>query len=149
MTKMQRPAHKYGKETGTVPILATMASESMLRKKMWKAQRCNAFQSKNPSSKPMSFWKENDVLAFVKKHEIPICSVYGDIVRGEDGKLKTTGCERTGCMFCCFGATNDKEPTRFQRMAITHPKQYEWMLKPFENGGLGLKKVLDFLHIKY
>ena len=83
-----------------------------------------------------------------KYNKIPICSVYGDIVE-EDGKFKTTGCERTGCMFCCFGATNDKEPTRFQRMELTHPTQYQWMLKPYEEGSLGLQKVLDFLHIPY
>ena len=144
----KRPARKYEKETGTVPILATMASESILRKQKWKSRGCNAFQAERPESAPMSFWKENDVLAFIKKYEIPICSVYGDIVE-EDGKFKTTGCERTGCMFCCLGATNDKEPTRFQRMELTHPTQYQWMLKPYEEGGLGLQKVLDFLHIPY
>ena len=144
----KRPARKYEKETGTVPVLATMVSESILRKQKWKARGCNAFQSDRPESAPISFWKEHDVLEFIKKYEIPICSVYGRIIE-EGGKLRTTGCERTGCMFCCYGATNDKEPTRFQRMAITHPKQYNWMLKPFDEGGLGLKKVLDFLHIKY
>lgn len=144
----KRPAHKYEKEAQTVPILATMASESILRKQKWKKNGCNAFQADRPSSAPMSFWTEQDVFSFLVKYEIPICSVYGEIIN-KDGKYQTTGCERTGCMFCCFGATNDKEPTRFQRMAITHPAQYQWMLKPFEEGGLGLKKVLDFLDIPY
>lgn len=96
----------------------------------------------------IQFWELLLQPSSKKYNEIPICSVYGDIVE-ENGKLKTTGCERTGCMFCCFGATNDKEPTRFQRMSVTHPTQYQWMLKPYEEGGLGLQKVLDFLHIKY
>lgn len=34
-------------------------------------------------------------------------------------------------------------------MAVTHPTQYEWMLKPWDEGGLGLKNVLDFLGVKY
>lgn len=144
----KRPAHKYEKETGRMPILATMASESILRKQKWKKNGCNAFQSNRPSSAPMSFWTEQDVFDFLVKYEIPICSVYGEIIQ-VDGKYKTTGCERTGCMFCCFGATNDKEPTRFQRMELTHPTQYQWMLKPYEQGGLGLQKVLDFLQIPY
>ena len=34
-------------------------------------------------------------------------------------------------MFCAFGAHLDKGMTRFQRLAFTHPKQYEYCL----NGG--------------
>lgn len=96
----------------------------------------------------IQFWELFLQPSSKKYNKIPICSVYGDIIEA-DGKYKTTGCERTGCMFCCFGATNDKEPTRFQRMAMTHPTQYQWMLKPYEDGGLGLQKVLDFLKIPY
>ena len=84
--------------------------------------------------------------------------MYGDIV--ETGKtisglcsdvpeLKTTGCDRTGCMFCLFGIQCEKEPNRIQRMKETHPKQYEYMLKPIEEGGLGMKHVLDYIGIKY
>ncbi len=145
----KRPAHKFEKETGLKPILATMASESLLRKAHWKKTGCNAFEGKRPIGKPMSFWSEQDVLEYIRKYQIPVCSVYGEIVQGEDGKWRTTGCERTGCMFCCYGAQSDKEPTRFQRMAVTHPTQYEWMLKPWDEGGLGLKTVLDFLGVKY
>ncbi len=34
-------------------------------------------------------------------------------------------------------------------MKITHPKQYEYCMKPVEDGGLGLGKVLDFIGVKY
>lgn len=144
----KRPAHKFEKEEGLVPIIATMASESILRKKNWKQYGCNAYDGKCPASRPMSFWTEQDVLFYLKDREIPICSVYGEIVE-EDGKYRTTGCDRTGCMFCMFGATNDKEPTRFQRLAQTHPVQYAWMMKPWDEGGLGLKEVLDYIGAKY
>lgn len=30
------------------------------------------------------------------------------------------------CMFCLFGMHNEKGMTRYQRMAYTHPKQYEF-----------------------
>ena len=144
----KRPAHAYEKETGLHPLIATMASESLLRKRHWKATGCNAFEEERPVSRPISFWNEQDVLKYLSEHKIPVCSVYGDIVE-ENGKFRTPGCERTGCMFCCYGAQRDKEPNRFQRMAITHPTQYAWMMKPFEQGGLGLKTVLDFLKIPY
>lgn len=46
-------------------ILATMAYESELRKKDWLTNGCNAFESDNPISKPMSFWTEQDVLTYI------------------------------------------------------------------------------------
>ena len=56
------PAKKYEKESGRKPILATMACESALRKSHWLKEGCNAFNSKRPTSQPMSFWTEQDVL---------------------------------------------------------------------------------------
>jgi hypothetical protein len=43
----------------------------------------------------------------------------------------------------------EKEPNRIQQMSRTHPKLYEYCLKDFEAGGLGLKKVMDFVGIDY
>ena len=63
--------------------------------------------------------------------------------------LETTGCTRTGCMFCMFGCHLEKEPNRFQRMKETHPKQYAYCMKPVEEGGLGLDAVLSYLKIPH
>ena len=47
-------------------------------------------------------------------------------------KLKCSKCQRTGCIFCGFGAHIDKSKlSRFQQLAYTHPKQYEYCM----NGG--------------
>lgn len=59
-------------------------------------------------------------------------------------KLYTTGCDRTGCMFCMFGVHLEKEPNRFQRMKITHPKQYDYCINK-----LGCGAVLDYIGVKY
>ena len=32
------------------------------------------------------------------------------------------------CIFCAFGFHNEKGETRFQRIARTHPRQYEYAL---------------------
>ena len=156
--------HKYAKETGKVGITGQMADESRLRTQKWLQNGCNGFQLKEPISNPMSFWTEQDVLQFIKENDIEICSVYGDIVVDEevDGqmritdfgmnevekpKLKTTGCSRTGCMFCGFGCHLEKEGEgRFERMKVTHPKQYEWIMKPWDEGGLGYKEVIDWIN---
>lgn len=136
----KEPAHRYSKESGKVAITAQMASESALRTQKWLQHGCNAFDNGNPVSNPMSFWTEQDILLYIKTRNIEICSVYGDVVYDCDEpeqerfsdvttlKLKTTGCSRTGCMFCAFGAHLERGETRFQRLARTHPKQYAFCI---------------------
>jgi len=158
------PAHSYITKTGRHPMLATMAAESRLRTTDWLRNGCNGFDMKRPRSTPMSFWTENDVLLYIWQNHIPIASVYGDIIKENevDGQidfadlgifdlglpiLKTTGCKHTGCMFCGFGCHLEKPGEgRFERMKETHPKQYEWIMKKREDGGLGYKDVIDWLN---
>ena len=144
----KNPAKKYGKETGKKPIIATMASESRLRKKEWLTNGCNAFDKKHPSSQPMSFWTEQDVLQYIKQFNIDYASVYGDI-EDNKGKLYMTKCDRTGCVFCAFGAHLEKEPNRFQRLRQTHPNLWNYCMKPMSEGGLGMKEVLEYINVKY
>lgn len=166
------PAKTYEKQSGKKPIIATMTEESLLRKIAWLKSGCNAFEGKRPISAPMSFWTEQDVLTYIKQNALPLASVYGAIVVSDDdgndydqtifgdtGKLHTTGCARTGCIFCGFGCHLEKEPTRFQRLKETHPRQYEYCLgggaydedgiwKPTKDG-LGMRHVFDELNRIY
>lgn len=155
----KRVANLYQRKSGKKPYLGMLASESRLRLSKWIKQGCNAFEAKKPTSNPLSFWTENDILQYLFENKIPYCPIYGDIVPdGEmDGqtymfitpKFKLTGVKRTGCMFCMFGAHLEKEPNKFQRMRVTHPNIYEYCMKPKEEGGLGLKEVLDYIGVKY
>lgn len=131
----KHPMHKYQHKVKQWPIVGTMASESRLRRQGWMKTGCNAYESRDPKSQPMSFWRENDVLRYILNEDLPIASVYGEIIglnaRGKQCptsrmtcKLKTTGCERTGCLFCPFGCQNEKGESRFERLAKTHPKHY-------------------------
>lgn len=140
----KEPLREYFKKTGRRPIIATMACESMNRETAWLKNGCNAFDSQEPSSRPMSFWMGQDILRYIKDAGLPIASVYGDIVYETDPdqmriedygikgggteKLKTTGCDRTGCIFCAFGCHCEKGKTRFQRLKETHPRQYEYCI---------------------
>ena len=74
------PTHTYSRKTGRKPMTAQMASESRLRTQQWLKNGCNGFDMKNPISNPMSFWTEQDVLLYIRENNLPICSVYGDIV---------------------------------------------------------------------
>ena len=155
----KRPAKTYEKTTGRKAIIGTLASESTLRKTQWAKYGCNAFENKRPTSQPLSFWTEQDILNYIKQFDVPYCSVYGNIVPDDEGTLlKTTGCDRTGCIFCMFGCHLEKEPNRFQRLKETHPKQYEYCIGGGEyvdgkwqpsKEGLGLGKVLDYINVKY
>jgi 3'-phosphoadenosine 5'-phosphosulfate sulfotransferase (PAPS reductase)/FAD synthetase len=143
------PTKKYEKKTERKPLIATLACESMTREAAWIKKGCNAFNAPRPTSQPMSFWTEQDILHYIKKYDVPYCSVYGDIrvkqtgddvVKGqinmidmlecyeEEDVLETTGCDRTGCIFCMFGCHLEKEPNRFQRLKETHPRQYEYCI---------------------
>ena len=174
----KKPAKQYEKSSGRKPILGTMASESRLRYTKWLQHGCNAFDSKRPTSQPLSFWTEQDVLHYIKEFNVPYCPVYGDIQLkplkdAEEGQinifdylgeykeedtLETTGCDRTGCIFCMFGSHLQKEPNEFQKLKESHPRQYEYCIGGGEmvdgkwqpsKEGLGLGKVLDYIGVKY
>lgn len=146
----KRPFKKFQKQYGLRPILGTMACESDLRYKAWLKHGCNAFDAKDPKSQPMSFWTEQDVLEYLYQYQIPYCRIYGDIeFDSENGLFHTTGCNRTGCMFCMFGCHRETSPNRFQRMKETHPQIYQYCMKSWDECGLGLDEVLTFIGVDH
>ena len=74
------PAKRYQEATGRKPIIGTMACESIERKSHWLKEGCNSFEAKKETSKPMSFWTEQDVLEYLRRTGIPYSPLYGDIV---------------------------------------------------------------------
>lgn len=145
----KNPAHSFDKTSGLKPIIGTMACESVNRKNEWLKNGCNAFEKGNSSSQPMSFWTEQDVFQYLKEFNIPYASVYGEIKQDDKGKYYTTGYSRTGCVFCGFGCHLEKEPNRFQMLKQTHPQLWNYCMKSWDDGGLGMKEVLEYIGIKY
>lgn len=154
----EKPCIDYEKESGNKAIIGTLVVESRQRLDGWLKTGCNAFDSKRPISKPISFWTTQDILKYLKLNNLNIASVYGEIIekkikRRKTGNIDTiygtSECDRTGCVYCAFGAQCDRGLTRFERLRQTHPKLYEYCLKSLENGGLGYKEVLDFIGVKY
>ena len=178
------PLINFSKTLNKKAIIGTMTGESRLRESKWLKFGCNSFDQVDAQSTPLSFWTEQDVLHYIKNYNLPYCSVYGELVNKSDfiGQLSMddvptdlmmTGCQRTGCMFCMFGVHLEKEPNRFQKMKLTHPKQYDYCIRESYSGfkkkteivngeliitdtdeiieykGLGLGKVLDFIGVKY
>lgn len=165
----KKPLHIYNKENNKYPMTAQLADESQLRTTQWLKSGCNAFESKDPKSNPMSFWTEQDVLRYIRQNNLPIASVYGEIVYKDKlglkyatllcecgKKLCTTGCSGTGCIFCQFGSHLEKGESRLQMLKRTHPKQYEYCMFGGEydeqgiwqpnNKGLGMKHCIDIIN---
>ena len=161
----KEPVHAYFRKTGRKPITAQMASESKLRTQKWLQNGCNGFDLKIPTSNPMSFWTEQDVLLYIKENNLPICSVYGEVVtdyetmgqcdnqmsfadfgisENERPLLKTTGCKRTGCVLCGFGCHLEKE-SRFLRLKETHPKFHN-LLYILKNNGVTYAEAIDWVN---
>ena len=161
----KQPMHQYHKDTGRVPFTAQMASESKLRSSQWLQNGCNGFDLKIPTSNPMAFWTEQDVLLYIKENNLPICSVYGEVVTDYESMgqcenqmsfadfgifdkerplLKTTGCQRTGCVLCGFGCHLEKE-SRFELLKQTHPKFHN-LLYILKNNGVTYAEAIDWVN---
>lgn len=138
------PVKKYCNETGRKMIIGTLAEESILRKQIWLKQGYNAFDASEPKSTPLSFWTTQDILQYLKLTNIPYCSLYGNIIEGEDDKLKFTGYQRTGCAGCLYGCHLEKTPNRIEKLKETHPQIYNYL---FEKLGYG--PVCDYVGITY
>lgn len=149
-TMKKSPAKQFTKSSGKKPIIATMAAESKLRTQAWLSHGCNGFNMKFPTSQPMSFWTEQDVLEYIHKYELPIAPVYGEVVTCDNGcKLCTTGCDRTGCIFCGFGA-HMPDDDRFLRLRETHPRQYDYCINGGEYAWVGHSKAnIRWKHINF
>jgi 3'-phosphoadenosine 5'-phosphosulfate sulfotransferase (PAPS reductase)/FAD synthetase len=110
----KNPVKAYERETKRAPYVGTMAGESRLRLMTYLQRGCNSFEGDRPMSTPMSFWLESDVWGYIRHHGLQYASVYD---HGED---------RTGCLFCLFGAHRHEE-TRYDRLARTHPKLHAYL----------------------
>lgn len=153
----EKPLVEWQKMTQRKPFIGIMANESIRRRNAWISHGCNVFNTTYPISKPLSVWTEQDIYEYTKRYNLPLAKPYGDIVY--DGcKYCTTGCDRTGCIFCGYGAHLDKG-RRFKELAKLEPGLYEFCLGGGEYNdkgmwvptkkGLGFKHVYDVLNLLY
>ena len=132
-----KPIAEYVKKTGRVPLIGTTASESALRAQKFLQYGFYNLEGKKAQCTPMSIWTDGDVWEYIHRFNLPYCKIYD------------MGYDRTGCVFCMFGAHLDKEPNRFQKLQRTHPDLWRYCMKPYDEGGLGLREVLEFMGIPY
>ncbi len=144
----KKPFRDYQKQSEKYPFIGITQDEGFQRKRQYEKTGCNVFDADKPKSQPMGFWTKQDVLRYAYENKLEICSVYGEI-QCKDGVYSNTGVERTGCMFCAFGCHLESCPNRFQRMEHTHPQLWDYCMKDWDKGGLGMAKVLDYINVPY
>lgn len=158
----KKPFLKYVKQTGRYPFMGISQDESFRRAHQYSKTGCNVYDGSTIKSQPLGPWTKQDVMRFAYEHlgkEIvlpdgssylfDICSVYGTIKKDAQGIFHLTGEQRTGCMYCAFGVTEESEPNRFQRMQTAYPKRYDLCMKATEDGGLGMRRVLQYMEVPY
>ena len=145
----KKPSLAYWHKTNRKPYVGTLASESKLRETTWLVHGCNIYEGTKAKSMPLSFWTDKDIFDYIESRHLEYAPIYGDIIKNDDGTYRTTGVERTGCVFCMFGCHLEKEPNRFQKMKITHPQLYEYCMRSWDKGGLGEGEILDYLKIPH
>jgi len=121
------------KSLGASYIGNTYADSQLRQQQYLRNGGCGQFLShKPPQSHPLYFWTKKDIWNYLKGFNISYSSIYDK------------GWATTGCMFCMFGVHLEKEPNRFQKMKILHPKHWEYCIKK-----LKLSLPLDYMEIPY
>lgn len=130
----QEPARRYHKESGRVPFIGTRTSESQVRAERWAKEGEIYMGGKIPSCTPLSIWTSDDINNYITKFNLDISEIYN------------MGYDRTGCALCMFGVFSDRN--RFLKIKHTHPELWEYAMLDYDKGGLGIKKVLDFIGVE-
>lgn len=102
---------------------------------------------------PYSKDKDGNVIPYEPVDTI-IPEIYGKIVKDNDGNLRTTGAQRTGCSMCGFGIHMEKRPHRFDKLRERNPKEWEFYMyrcctDPETGEKYGWGRVLDYIGVEW
>ena len=142
----KRPFKSYEKKNDVKPFIGTLTEESILRQQQYLKHNCNSFKAKRPTSTPLSFWTEQDILEYLVIYNIPIAEPYGKIIKDDKGLYTTSKCKRTGCTYCLYGINQEQKYglNRLELLKDSEPLIYDYCMNK-----LGFKEVCDFMGIRY
>ncbi len=123
------PLKRYDKKKGTKPFIGIRSGKGG-QKRSLKNRNCNLYDTKYPKSAPLIEWSDADIREYIKIYDLPYSTIYDK------------GYDTTGCMFCMFGIHLEKGENRFQKMAVTHPRQHKTCMDK-----LGIRQVLEYIGI--
>ena len=138
----KEPFRRYVREHKRYPCIGITQDEGFRRENQYNHTGCNVYDGTTIKSQPIAFWVRQDVLQYKMEYQIPICSVYGDVIRNRQGIYLTTKEQRTGCILCGFGCHLEVEPNRIQRLSESHPSIYHWGMQ-LRNHGITYQAALE------
>lgn len=148
----EAPSKRYQKEHNIYPFLGLMQIEGGQRRFSLRKYGCNYVGKDTVRSCPFNYFNRQDLLTLALDLKAPVPEIYGEIVRDEKGKLRTTKAQRTGCSMCGFGIQLESRPHRFDRLRDSNPKMWEFLMYKCvtdESGTYGWGRVLDYLGIEW
>ena len=74
-------------------------------------------------------------------NKLEIAKAYGEVIE-DNGEFRTTKCDRTGCVYCLFGISQDVGENRIQRLQQTHPQLHSYCMDK-----LGFREVCNYMNI--
>lgn len=97
--------------------------------------------------------KDGNVIPYEPLDTI-IPEIYGNIERDDDGNLRTTKAQRTGCSMCGFGIHLEERPHRFDQLRERNPKEWEFYMykcctDPETGEKYGWGRVLDYIGVPW
>lgn len=150
----EKPCDDWAKEHNSVPFLGLMASEGGRREKSLKMHGCNYFGKTTIRSAPFAIFSRQDLLQLALDLNVPVPEIYGEIVRDEDGTLRTTKAQRTGCTMCGFGIHLEKRPHRFDKLLEANPVKWDFYMNrcvtdEITGEKFGWGRVLDYCGVDW
>lgn len=97
--------------------------------------------------------KDGNVIPYEPLDTI-IPEIYGNIKRDDDGNLRTTKAQRTGCSMCGFGIHLEERPHRFDQLRERNSKEWEFYMyrcctDPETGEKYGWGRVLDYIGVPW
>lgn len=149
----EKPCNDYAKASGRFPYMGLMASEGGRRQKALMLNGCNYISKGTKRSAPFAIFTRQDLLQLALDLNVPVPEIYGEIVRDQDGTLRTTKAQRTGCSMCGFGIHLEKRPHRFDLLYEQSPGEWNmWMnhvCKDASGEWYGWGHVLDYIGVAW
>lgn len=138
----EKPCDEWAKAHNSFPYLGLMAVEGGQREKGLIKNGCNYYGKDVTRSAPFAIFTRQDLLQLAVDLHVPVPEIYGEIVREDDGTLRTTRAQRTGCAMCGFGIHMEERPHRFDRLRKDNPRLWHyWMYT------MGWGEVLDYIGV--
>ena len=150
----EKPCDDWAKKHHSAPYLGLMASEGGQREIGLVKNGCIYFGKTTIRCCPFNIFTRQDLLQLALDLNVPVPKAYGQIITDENGQLRTTRAQRTGCSMCGFGIHIEKRPHRFDRLFEDNPKEWDFWMRGCvtdtatgETYGWG--RVLDWIGVEW